>query len=51
MAAMQTQLRFLRRKIFEKSPGSLEDFDAIAKDELGKYAKDEHHNMWCESGL
>jgi hypothetical protein len=49
MTAMQTQLRFLRRKIFEGNPGSLEDFDSIAKEELGKYAKDEHHNLWCES--
>jgi hypothetical protein len=51
MTAMQTQLRFLRRKIFEKNASALEDFDAIAKEELGKYAKDEHHNLWCESSL
>ena len=49
MTAIQTQLRFLRRKIFEINPGSLEDFDIIAKEELGKYAKSEHHNLWCES--
>jgi len=49
MTAMQTQLRFLRRKIFEGNPGSLEDFDTIAKEEMGKYAKEEHHNLWCES--
>lgn len=51
MTAMQTQLRFLRRKVFERNASALEDFDAIAKEELGKYAKDEHHNLWCESGL
>jgi hypothetical protein len=49
MTAIQTQLRFLRRKIFESNPGSLEDYDTIAKEELGKYAKSEHHNLWCES--
>lgn len=51
MTAMQTQLRFLRRKVFERNASALEDFDTIAKEELGKYAKDEHHNLWCESGL
>jgi len=51
MTSIQTQLRFLRRQIFTGNPGALEDFDAIAKEELGKYAKDEHHNMWCESSL
>jgi hypothetical protein len=49
IASMQTQLRFLRRQVFHQNPGSLEDFDIIAKEELGKYAKDEHHNFWCES--
>ena len=49
VGAMQTQLRFLRRQIFQQNPGALEDFDSIAKEELGKYAKDEHHNFWCES--
>ena len=51
VTSIQTQLRFLRRQIFAANPGALEDFDAIAKEELGKYAKDEHHNLWCESSL
>jgi hypothetical protein len=51
VTSIQTQLRFLRRQIFTGNPGALEDFDAIAKEEFGKYAKDEHHNMWCESSL
>lgn len=51
IASMQTQLRFLRRQIFQQNPGALEDFDSIAKEELGKFAKDEHHNFWCETSI
>lgn len=45
---MRIRLRELRRAIRDKSPGSLEEFDEIVQD-VETYAKDSHHNLWCEA--
>lgn len=45
---MRIRLRELRRAIRDKAPGSLEEFDEIVQD-VETYAKDTHHNLWCEA--
>lgn len=45
---MRIRLRELRRAVRDKAPGMLEEFDEMVQD-VETFAKDSHHNMWCEA--
>lgn len=47
-STMRVRLKELRRAVRDKAPGMLEEFDELLQ-EVDTFAKDSHHNMWCDA--